>query len=99
MFEDFKEKIREQNHPEKPESNELPSEIAAKLREKGIDPETVTLDDMYPEELGKEGNDLSLMSAFEIDIWVTYCRTRHYLAEKYPLPKEAKPLDPQAERK
>ena len=89
MFEDFKEKIKEQNHPEKARSNELTSEIEAKLKEKGIDPETVTLDDVYPERLDQEGNDLSLMSGFELDIWVTYCRTRHYLAEKYPLSKEA----------
>jgi len=90
MFDDFKEKIKEQNHPEKPESNELPSEIEAKLKEKGIDPETVTLDDIYPEKLDQEGNDLSLMSGFELDIWVTFWKNRHYLAEKYPLPKEAK---------
>lgn len=83
-------KRREQNHPEKPESSGLSPEIEAKLREQGLDSETVTLDDLYPETLGKEGNDLSLTSAFELDIWVTYCRTRHYLAEKYPL-KEANP--------
>jgi hypothetical protein len=92
MFEDFKEKIKEQqNSAEKPESSGLPPEIEAKLKEQGIDPETVTLDDMYTEELDQEGNDLSLMSWFELDTWVTFWRTRHYLAEKYPLPKEANP--------
>jgi hypothetical protein len=51
----------------------------------------MTIHDLYPEALDQEGNDLSLMSGFELDIWLTFWRTRHYLAEKYPLPKEANP--------
>jgi hypothetical protein len=89
MSENFKEKIKEPNQPDKTESFKLPPEVEAKLREQGLDPETVTLDELLPEKLDKEGNDLSLMSAFEVDIWVTFCRTRHYLATKYPVPKQA----------
>jgi hypothetical protein len=66
----------------------LSAEVEAKLRKQGLDPETMTLDDLYPEALDQEGNDLSLMTWHELDIWVTYCRTRYYLAEKYPLPRE-----------
>ncbi|MGD6806833.1 MAG: hypothetical protein ACQCN4_07725 [Candidatus Bathyarchaeia archaeon] len=94
MFEDFKEKIKERNR-EKPESSGLFPEVEAKLKEQGLDPATVTLDDMYPKELDKEGNDLSLMSGFELDIWVTFWKTRYYLAEKYPMPKEANPSEEQ----
>lgn len=92
MFEDFKEKIKEQN--EKPES----AEVEAKLREQGLDPESITIDDVYPEALDKEGNDLSLMSGYELDIWVTYCRTRRYLAEKYPPLKEVNPPEQQQDK-
>jgi hypothetical protein len=77
-----------QDH-KKEESCDLSPEVEAKLREKGINPETMTIDDLYPEKLDKEGNDTSLMSAVEVDIWTTYCKTRHYLADKYPQPKEA----------
>ena len=83
---DFKEKKRETNH-EKQESYELSAEVESMLKEKGLDIETMTLDDLYPEELDKEGKDLSLMSGFELDIWITYCKTRHHLAKNYPLKK------------
>jgi hypothetical protein len=35
MFEDFKEKIKEQNHPDKSEFSGLSAEVEAKLREQG----------------------------------------------------------------
>jgi hypothetical protein len=92
MFEDFKEKIKEQN--EKLEHYGLSAEVVAKFKEQGIDSATVTLDELYPETLDKEGNDLSLMSGYELEIWTTYCKTRHYLTEKYPLP-EANPTGQQ----
>lgn len=57
MFEDFKEKIKEQK--EKPESCRLFAEVEAKLREQGLDPVTMTLDDLYPEALDPEGNDFA----------------------------------------
>ncbi|NLB76415.1 MAG: hypothetical protein GX799_08105 [Crenarchaeota archaeon] len=54
-----------------------------KLKEKGIDVQTVTFDDLYPGALDKDGNDLLFMSVFEHDIWATYCGVCHCLVEKY----------------
>ena len=89
MFEDLKEKIEEQNQ-EKPELAGLSSEVEALLKEQGIDLETMTFEDIYPEGLDHEGNDLSLMSGFELDFWSTFWNIRRYLIEQYPL-KEVNP--------
>jgi hypothetical protein len=78
LFEDFKEKIR-QHENEKAESFSLSPEVVAKLRSEGLDPETATMKQLFPESLEGEGNDLSLMSAAEMEILITYAKTRKYL--------------------
>ena len=50
MFEDFKGKIR-QHESEKPEASSLSPEVLAKLRSEGLDPETVTMKQLFPESL------------------------------------------------
>jgi hypothetical protein len=90
MFEDFKDKIREHNHRDtgNPEPTPLSPEVLEKLRQRGIDPETVTLAQLFPETLDPDGNDLSLMSGTEWEIMITYAKTRKYLLEKYPQSQE-----------
>jgi len=87
MFEDFKEKMRIHSS-EKTEPQSLPPEVNAKLQSQGLDPETVTIKQLFPETLDKEGNDLSLMSAAEMEIMITYAKTRKYLIDKYPQSRE-----------
>jgi len=92
MFEDFKYEIRRRNS-EKAEPQPLPPEVIAKLQSQGLDPETVTMKQLFPETLDEGGNDLSLMSGAEWEIMITYAKTRKYLLEKYPQSqKEAKML-------
>ncbi|MGE5637149.1 MAG: hypothetical protein ACM3WQ_00440 [Chloroflexota bacterium] len=88
MFEGFKEKIKDYEDIEKVESAATVAEIDAKLRMQGLDPATVTIKDLLPEFLDDCGNDISLMSAKEWEIEVTYHRTRKLLLQKYPQPKE-----------
>jgi hypothetical protein len=90
MFEDFQNKIREHssNNIEKTESTSLSPEVFEKLEQRGIDPETVTLAQLFPECLIPDGNDLSLMSGAEWEIMITYAKTRKYLIEKYPQSQE-----------
>jgi hypothetical protein len=83
MFEDFKEKIY-MHDSKKAEPQSLPPEVIAKLKSQGLDPETVTMKQLFPETIDKGGNDLSLMSAAEMEIMITYGKTRKYLIEKYP---------------
>jgi hypothetical protein len=87
MFEDFKDKIRRQSY-QKAERSALSPEVIAKLESKGLDPETVTLKQLFPETLDGDGNDLSLMSGAEWEIMITYCTTRKSLLEKYPQSRE-----------
>ena len=87
MFEDFKEKIRELNG-EAAKGLQLPLDVVAKLKEQGLDPENVTLAQLFPECLDPDGNDLSLMSGAEWEIMITYAKTRKYLLEKYPHSQE-----------
>jgi hypothetical protein len=87
MFEDFKDKIR-QHETEKAEQSSLPPEVLAKLESEGLDPETVTMKQLFPETLDEDGNDLSLMSGAEWEIMITYYSTRKYLLEKYPQSQE-----------
>src|SRR4030042_1550397 len=87
MFEDFKYEIR-RRHNEKAEPPSLPPEVIAKLRSQGLDPETVTMKQLFLEVLDEGGNDLSLMSAAEMEIMITYAKTRKYLLEKYPQSQE-----------
>ncbi len=83
MFEDFRDKIR-QSESEKIEQSSLSPEVLAKLRSEGLDPETVTLKQLFPETFDEEGNDISLMSGAEWEIMITYYGTRKFLLEKYP---------------
>ena len=88
MFEDFKEKVgklQNKNDSEIPlMSTVLAPEITEKLRKAGIDPDNVTIQQLFPETLDEDGNDLSLMSGAEWEIMITYAKTRKYLLEKYP---------------
>ena len=90
MFEDFKDKIRQHTPKDKenPQPTQLSSEVIEKLNQRGIDPENVTLEQLFPETLDPDGNDLSLMSGAEWEIMVTYAKTRKYLLEKYPQSQE-----------
>lgn len=87
MFEDLKEKVR-LDSSEKTEQQSLPPEVVAKLQSQGLDPETVTMKQLFPETLDEGGNDLSLMSGAEWEIMITYAKTRKYLLEKYPQSQE-----------
>jgi hypothetical protein len=87
MFDDFKDKIRRHNS-EKEEAPSLSPDVIAKLQSQGLDPETVTLAQLFPETLDPDGNDLSLMSGAEWEIMITYAKARKYLLEKYPQSQE-----------
>jgi hypothetical protein len=84
MFEDFKHKIREQKSRSKPLSSTLSTEVFEKCRQQGIDPDNVTLEQLFPECLDACGSDTSLMSGAETKIMITYAKTRRYLIEHYP---------------
>ena len=89
MFEDFKDKIRERSKDkEKAESASLSPDVLEKLKQRGLDPENVTLQQLFPETLDPDGNDLSLMSGAEWEIMITYAKARKYLLEKYPQSQE-----------
>lgn len=89
MFEDFKAKVREHSQNElKPLSASLSPQVLEELKKEGIDPDNFTLKQLWPEVLDKDGTDISLMSAAEIEVMVTYGRLRKYLIEKYPQSRE-----------
>jgi hypothetical protein len=66
----------------------LPPQIVAKLKKRGLDPETVTLEQLFPAVLDEGGSDLSLMSGAEWEIMIRYYKIRKYLLEKYPQSQE-----------
>jgi hypothetical protein len=88
MFEDFKEKVGKHQNKKDSEipliSTALAPEITEKLRKAGIDPDNVTIQQLFPECLDSDGNDLSLMSGAEWEIMIIFAKTRKYLLEKYP---------------
>ena len=86
MFEDYKDKIRECNQQSKEtiEVTALSPQVTEKLKQEGIDPKNCSLEQLFPEYLDDEGNDLSLMSGAEMEIMMTYSTMRKYLIEKYP---------------
>jgi len=92
MFEDFKEKVGKLQNKHDSEipsmSTLLAPEIKEKLRNSGIDPDNVTIQQLFPETLDEDGNDLSLMSDAEWEIMITHAKTRKYLLEKYPQSQE-----------
>jgi hypothetical protein len=60
MFEDFKETIRNQKiSTEKPQSSSYSPEVLEKLQERGMDPDNVTLKQLFPATLDSEVNDTS----------------------------------------
>ena len=65
-------------------SDVLAPEIVEKLKKAGIDPNNVTLQQLFPETLDSDGNNISLMSGAEWKILVKYIKTRKYLLERYP---------------
>lgn len=87
MFEDFKYEVCRLNS-EKAKQKSLPPEVVAKLQSQGLDPETVTMKQLFPEVLNEGGSDISLMSGAEWKIMITYAKTRKYLLEKYPQSQE-----------
>ena len=87
MFESSKVKSRRRNS-RRVGSKSLSPEVVAKLKSRGLDPETVTMKQLFPETLDEGGNDLSLMSGAEWEIMITYYKTRKYLIEKYPQSQE-----------
>jgi hypothetical protein len=92
MFEDFKEKVGKLQNKHDSEislmSTALTPEITEKLRKAGIDPDNFSIEQLFPECLDEDGNDLSLMSGAEWEIMITYAKTRKYLIEKYPQSQE-----------
>jgi hypothetical protein len=88
MFEDFKEKIRQKQQQEQTQSTGYSPQILEKLQQSGIDPDNITLKQLFPATLDESGNDLSLMSGAEMEIMVTYAKTRKILLEKYPQSQE-----------
>jgi hypothetical protein len=88
MFEDLKEKIRQKQEQASPRPIEYSPEVLETLKKRGIDPDNVTLQQLFPETLDVEGNDLSLMSGAETEILVTYGQTRKCLLERYHLTQE-----------
>src|SRR5665648_290252 len=83
MFEEFKEKIS-QHSKQKTELTTYSPEVLVKLQQRGIDPDNVTLQQLFPPTLDGGGNDLSLMSGTEWEIMITYTEARKYLLERYP---------------
>lgn len=76
MFEDLKHELfGYKKESEKPLSATLSSEVLEKYRQQGIDPDNVTLQQLFPPTFDLEGNDLSLMSGAEWEIMVTHART------------------------
>jgi hypothetical protein len=88
MFDDFKEKIRQYSDKEKTALTTYSPEVLEKLKQRGIDPNNITLKQLFPETLDEEGNDLSLMSGAETEVMVTYAKTRKYLLKNYPQTQE-----------
>ena len=91
MFEDFKEKILEQNQKikQKTGATVLSPQVIEKLKQEGIDPQNCTLKQLFPEVLYEDGTtDLSLMSGAEFKIIETFHKMNKYFIEKYPQTKQ-----------
>ncbi len=85
MFDDFKQNILEHSKEnEKLLSATLPPDVLEKCKRDGIDPDNVTLQQLFPQCLDACGSDTSLMSGAETEILITYGETRKYLLEHYP---------------
>jgi len=97
MVEELKKKIpQKQDEPES--QSEYSPEILEQLKQSGIDPDNVTLQQLFPPFIDAYGTDLSLMSYIELGIMITYGKTRKYFSMKYPQSKkevkmEGQPLE------
>lgn len=78
------------------QSVEYSPEILEQLRQRGIDPDNVTLQQLFPPAIDAEGNDLSLISFTEMEIMITYFKTRKYFSDKYPKTQEEAKMHGQA---
>jgi hypothetical protein len=87
MFEDFKEKVGKLQNKNDSEIPSMSTALAPEIKS-GIDPDKVTIQQLFPATLDSDGNDLSLMSGAEWEIMITYSKTRKYLLEKYPQSQE-----------
>ena len=87
MFEEIKDKACQFDNKKACQDSMSP-EVLAKLNSRGLDPENVTIEQLFPEVLDEGGSDISLMSGAEWEIMITYCKTRKYLLEKYPQSQE-----------
>ena len=65
MLEEIKNKARQMDS-KKTDKRYLQPEVGSKLKKRGLDPETVTLEHLFPEGLDEDGNYLSLMPAAEM---------------------------------
>ena len=59
-------------------------EVLENLKQRGIDPAHVTLQQLFHECLAACGSDTSLMSGAETRILISYAKIRKYLLEHYP---------------
>jgi len=84
MFEDFKQKIIEHKESGKALSATLSPEVLEKCKQQNINPDNVSLQQLFPECLDACGSDTSLMSGAETEIMLAYAKTRKYLLEHYP---------------
>ena len=88
LFEDFKEKVGKLQNKH---HNEVPLNVYRisawdykEIKERGNRPDNFTIQQLFPETVYSDGNDLSLMSGPEWEIMITYAKARKYLLEKYP---------------
>jgi len=86
MYECFKEKVKTyQNKIDKNPKTPSPIETNAKTKQPLTKPyKESRLKQLFPEELDKEGCDLSLMSSVEIETMIQCGQTKQYLTKKYP---------------
>jgi hypothetical protein len=87
MVEKIKKIPRKQGQTES-QSAEQSLQLIEQLKQIGIDPDNVTLQQLLSPATEADGHDYSLMSCTEMEIMITYCKTRRYLSDKYPQTRE-----------
>jgi hypothetical protein len=91
MVEEIKKKTPQKQDEPESQSAEYSPESLEQLKQSGIDPDNMTLQQLFPPFIDADGIDLSLMSYTELGIMISYGKTRRYFSEKYPQSqKEAK---------
>lgn len=71
MVEEMKRKTLQKQDEAESQSAEYSAEILEQLKQSGIDPDNVTLQQLFPPAIDADGNDLSLMSCTEMEIMIT----------------------------